>query len=279
MIDLMVLPFCATLLLTGMFAYLGIHIIQRQVIFVDLALAQIAAFGTMVGLLFGVGLHTKGSFLFALPFTLAGAAVFALTRLRGRAVPQEAVIGIVYVVTTAASILLLNSSPSAAEHIKHMLVGNILFVHWSDVGYLAVLCVGIGLFHFIFSKRFLAISRDPDASGFSAAALRWWDFLFYVSLGLCVTAAVEMAGVLLIFSYLVVPAACSMLLAGSLRRRLVLGWSIGALASVCGLFCSARFDLPTGAAIVCSFGAFFAAALGISLVTRKQNASRTSGPC
>lgn len=257
MIELMTVPFVATLLLTAIFSYLGIHIIQRQVIFVDLALAQLAALGTMVGLLFGVRLHSAGAFYFALPFTLAGAAVFALTRLRGRAVPQEAVIGIVYVVTTAASILLLNSNPSEAEHIKHMLVGNILFVRWSDVTHLALLCGAMGLFHFFFRNRFLAISRDPDASGLAAGALPWWDFLFYVSLGLCVTASVEMAGVLLIFSYLVVPAASAMLLVRSLRARLILGWSIGACASLGGLSASALFDLPTGAAIVCAFGAIF----------------------
>jgi zinc/manganese transport system permease protein len=270
MIDLMIIPFCAALLLTAVFSYLGIHIIQRQVIFVDLALAQIAAFGAMVGFVFGVRLHSIGAFLFALSFTLAGAALFAFTRLRGRAVPQEAVIGIVYVVTTAASIILLNSSPSEAEHIKHMLVGNILFVNWSDIAHLALLCGAIGLFHFVYRKRFLSISRDPDTSGLGGAALRWWDFLFYVSLGLCVTASVEMAGVLLIFSYLVVPAACAMLLTGSLRGRLVLGWSFGAAASLGGLCCSALFDLPTGAAIVCSFGALFFLTLGVNAAINKK---------
>jgi zinc/manganese transport system permease protein len=270
MIDLMIVPFCVTLLLTAIFSYLGIHIIQRQVIFVDLALAQIAAFGAMVSLTFDMPLHSTGSFLFALFFTFAGAALFAFSRLRGRAVPQEAVIGIVYVVTTASSIILLNRSPSEAEHIKHMLVGNILFVRWSDVAHLALLCGAIGIFHFVYRKRFLTISRDSDASGLSPAVLRWWDFLFYVSLGLCVTASVEMAGVLLIFSYLVVPAACAMLLIGSLRSRLVLGWTVGAAASLAGLSFSALLDLPTGAAIVCTFGVFFILALAASAVIARQ---------
>ena len=259
MLDLMIVPFCATLLLTGIFAYFGIHIIEREVIFVDLALAQIAALGAMVGLLFGIHLHSTAAYIFALPFTILGAAIFALTRLRGRAVPQEAVIGIVYVVATAASIILLNSSPSEAEHIKHMLVGNILFVQWPDIMRLAIVGGVIGLFHFVFRKRFLAISRDPKKAGLAAAALSLWDFLFYVSLGLMVTASVELAGVLLIFSYLVVPAACAMLVSSTLKARLAIGWITGAVCSLGGLSCSAAFDLPTGASIVCMFGVMFLA--------------------
>jgi zinc/manganese transport system permease protein len=257
MLALMIIPFCAAVLLTGIFAYLGIHIIQRQVIFVDLALAQIAALGAMTGLLFGAHLHSANTYLFALPFTIVGAAIFALTRLKGRAVPQEAVIGIVYVVATAASIILLNSMPSEAEHIKQMLVGNILFVGWHDVVRLALFCGIVGLFHFLFRRRFLAISTDPDKSGLKSASLKWWDFLFYISLGLIVTAAVEIAGVLLIFSYLVIPASCAMLISHGLGKRVVLGWLFGIAASVAGLLCSATLDMPTGAAIVCAFGVLF----------------------
>jgi zinc/manganese transport system permease protein len=257
MIELMILPFCAAVLLTGIFAYLGIHIIQRQVIFVDLALAQIAALGAMTGMLFGIRLHSANAYLFALPFTLLGAVIFALTRLKGRLVPQEAVIGIVYVVATAASIILLNSCPSEAEHIKHMLVGNILFVHWHDIFRLALCCGAVGLFHFAFRRRFAAISRNPEKAGLSPSQLRWWDFFFYITLGLIVTVSVEIAGVLLIFSYLVVPASCAMLLTGRMGRQLALGWILGIAVSVAGLFCSAAFDLPTGAAIVCAFGVVF----------------------
>ncbi|MBN2188270.1 MAG: metal ABC transporter permease [Chitinispirillaceae bacterium] len=257
MLELMIVPFCAAVLLTGIFAYLGVHIIQRQVIFVDLALAQIAALGAMAGLFFGVHLHSANTWLFALPFTIAGAAIFALTRLKGRAVPQEAVIGVVYVVATSASIILLNSSPSESEHIKHMLVGNILFSGWQDIFRLALCCGAVGLFHFAFRKRFMAVSGNPDNAGLSSAQLRLWDFLFYISLGLVVTVSVEIAGVLLIFSYLVVPASCAMLLTGSAGRQLALGWLFGIAVSVVGLICSAAFDLPTGAAIVCTFGILF----------------------
>ena len=257
MIDLMTVPFFATLLLTAIFSYLGIHIIQRQVIFVDLALAQIAALGAMMGLLLGTQLHSSDSYFFSLAFTLAGAIIFALTRLKGHRVPQEAVIGIVYVVATAASIILLNSSPSEAEHIKHMLVGNILFVQWHDVLRLAIICGAVGIFHFIFRRRFINVSIDPAREGKNGLALKWWDFLFYASLGVVVTSAVEVAGVLLIFSYLVVPAACAMLISLSIKMQMIIGWAIGVAASLAGLFLSAALDLPTGAAIVCTFGALF----------------------
>jgi zinc/manganese transport system permease protein len=261
LVELMIIPFCAAVLLTVIFVYFGIHIIQRQVIFVDLALAQIAALGAMMGLMFGTHLHSTGSYLFSLLFALAGAMIFALTRLKGRLVPQEAVIGIVYVAATAASIILLNSSPSEAEHIKHMLVGNILFVRWHDVLRLAVICGVIGLFHFLFRKRFFKMSADPEKTGESGRTVRWWDFLFYASLGVVVTSAVEVAGVLLIFSYLVVPAACAMLMSANLRHQLIIGWTLGIMTSLTGLLLSGILDLPTGAAIVCAFGVVFIAVL------------------
>lgn len=270
----MIIPFCATVVLTGIFAYLGIHIIRRQVIFVDLALAQIAALGAMMGLLLGTHLHSTSSYFLSLAFTLVGAIIFALTRLKGHLVPQEAVIGIVYVVATASSIILLNSSPSEAEHIKHMLVGNILFVQWHDVLRLAVICGVIGLFHFAFRNRFMKISIDPENAGQSGHAIKFWDFLFYASLGVVVTSAVEIAGVLLIFSYLVVPAACAMLMSANLRQQMLIGWAIGIAASLIGLFFSATLDLPTGAAIVCTFGALF---IAILIAAVRKRSERRSG--
>ncbi|MDI6808070.1 MAG: metal ABC transporter permease [Candidatus Eisenbacteria bacterium] len=273
MFELMVIPFVLCAVLSGIYAYLGIHIIERQVIFVDLALAQIAALGAMIGILLGVGLHTAPAYLFSFAFALAGAAIFALTRLKGKSVPQEAVIGIVYVVTTSASIIVLSRSPSEMEHIKHMLVGNILFAGWQDVIRLAIICGVIGLFHVAFRKPFLTISIEPDLAERQGLSITWWDFLFYVSLGVVVTSSVEVAGVLLIFSYLVVPAACAMLLSSRLRTQLLLGWGVSIIASLAGLFFSAAFDLPTGAAIVCTFGIVFLVAM-IASVFRLRSTGR-----
>lgn len=260
MLTLMLPSFITCLILSGVFVYLGLHIIERQIIFVDLALAQIAALGALTGYLFGVHAHEGAHYFFPLCFALAGALVFSLTRFRNTRVPQEAVIGIVYVVATAASILVLSQSPSEAEHIKHMLVGNILFVQWTDVARIGAICAAAGVFHYLFRGRFLLISTRPAEAEAQGVSLRTWDFLFYASLAFVVTFCVETAGVLLVFSFLVIPAACAMLWSAGVRQQLFAGWGIAVLGSVGGLFCSAMLDLPTGAAVVCVFGVLFALA-------------------
>ncbi len=270
MLELMILPFVMCLVLTGIYSYLGIHIIRRQVIFVDLALAQIAALGAMTGLLLGIELHSHLAYFFSLAFTFIGAWIFTVTRMKGKRVPQEAIIGIVYVVATAASIIVLNRSPSEAEHIKHMLVGNILFVQWHDFLKVAIIAGVIGVLHYIFRDRFLSISRQ-DVPTKDQMPIKWWDFIFYALLGIVVTSSVEAAGVLLIFSYLVAPASCAMILSGTLKTQILIGWGIGIIASLGGLYFSAIFDFPTGASIVCTFG-FVVGILGIikSIISNRK---------
>lgn len=254
MFELMFVPFVACLVLTGIHAYLGIHVIEREVIFVDLALAQIAALGSIVAFLFGVELHSTHAYIISMLFTFVGATVFALTRFKKRKVPQEAIIGIVYAVSAAAAILVLDRAPSEAEHIKQMLVGNILFVRWSEIVKIFVLYSLIGLFHFVYRKKFLLISLEPETAINQKVSIKWWDFLFYASFGIVVTSSVEIAGVLLVFSYLIVPAVCATLFATDVKKRLLIGWIVGIFASLMGLYFSAKMDFPTGAAIVCSFG-------------------------
>jgi len=254
MLELMLLPFLACLILTGIHAYLGIHVIEREVIFVDLALAQIAALGAIVAFLLGMELHSTGAYLFSLLFTFVGATVFSLTRVRERKVSQEAIIGIVYAVSAAVAILVLDRIPSEAEHIKYMLVGNILFVEQPEIIKMAILYSIIGLFHFIYRKKFLLISINPEEAIKNNISIRWWDFLFYATFGIVVTSSVEIAGVLLVFSYLIVPAVAAIMLSDVLKIRLLLGWLIGSVTSFIGLYLSATFDFPTGAAIVCTFG-------------------------
>lgn len=254
MFELMILPFIACLILTGIHAYLGIHVIERGVIFVDLALAQIAALGTIVAFLVGMELHSTGSHIYSLGFTFVGATIFALTRLKNKKVSQEAMIGIVYAVSAALAIIVLDKVPSEAEHIKYMLVGNILFVKLNEIIEMFILYSIIGLFHFIYRKKFLLISLNPDGAKIQNVSVKWWDFLFYVSFGIVITSSVEIAGVLLVFSYLIVPAVCAIILSNKLKTRLFLGWLLGTLTSLVGLYFSATFDLPTGASIVCTFG-------------------------
>jgi zinc/manganese transport system permease protein len=253
--QLLIYPFLACLVLTGIHCYLGIHVIARGVIFVDLALAQMAALGGIVALLAGLDPHGTEAYAFSLSATLLGAALFATGRLKRQLVPQEAIIGIIYAVSSALALLLLSKAPSEqAEETKHMLVGRILFVSKTEVWKTAALYAGVGLFHWIFRRRFLVISLHPDLTQEQGIAVRWWDFLFYTSFGVVVTSSVQMAGVLLVFSFLIVPAVCATLLARNVGTRLVIGWAIGFVASVLGLYFSVQFDLPPGESVVTTFG-------------------------
>lgn len=254
LLELLIAPFVACIVLAGIHCYLGIHIVSRGVIFVDLALAQVAALGGTVALLVGYELGSTETYLFSLGFTFFGAAVFALGRTRDETIPQEAIIGIVYAVSSAAAILVLDKAPHGEEAIKAMLVGSILFVTWPQIVRISLICLAIGILHFLLRKKFLSISLSPDLARQTGIRIRLWDFIFYVTFGIVVTSAVQIAGVLLVFSYLVVPAVCAMFFARSVPHRLMIGWGLGFVASVVGLYASAKWDLPTGASIVTVFG-------------------------
>lgn len=251
---LMARPCVACLVLTGIHAYLGLHVIERGVIFVDLALAQVAALGATVGFLAGFGLHSTPSYLISLGFTVAGATIFAVTRLRKPIVPQEAVIGIVYAVSAAAAILVLSRAPEGGEELKVLLVGHLLFVEWPEIVKMAALYGLIGLMHWRVRQPLLMISCDPERAFAHGLRVRWWDFVFYVTFGVVVTSSVDMAGVLPVFSFLMVPAVCGVLLARTTSQRLLMGWLVGTLTSVGGVVASYVWDLPTGATVVCTFG-------------------------
>jgi zinc/manganese transport system permease protein len=256
-LEFLAAPFVASLILTGIHSYLGVHVVERGVIFVDLSLAQIAALGATIALLLpasGGDPHSSFVYWVSLAFTFVGAAAFSLIRGQRARIPQEAIIGICYAVASAAAILAMSKATSESEHLKDMLVGNILAVSWAEVGKTAALYGAVGLFHFVFRKRFLAISlnhHNPESTGLS---VRWWDFLFYASFGFVVTSSVSIAGVLLVFCYLIVPSVAAMLYSEHIGRRLAIGWTMGTLVSAVGVYLSLKLDLPTGATIVCTFG-------------------------
>ncbi|HAF96354.1 MAG: ABC transporter [Elusimicrobia bacterium GWC2_51_8] len=271
MIELMLLPFIAALILTGIHVYLGVHVVERGVIFVDLALAQLAALGAVVSVLFGFSLHSPQAYLFSLGFTFVGAALYAFTRLKDSHVPQEAVIGITYVVAAALAVLVLDRIPGEASHLKEMLVGNIIFVGSAEITKIAVLYGLIGFFHYAFRKKFILISKDPDEAQREGINVRLWDFLFYVTFGFVVTSSVAVAGVLLVFSFLIMPAVSTMLFTNDFKKRLLWGWGLGGLTSLAGIYASGRFDLPTGAAIVCAFGMLVIGAYCARLILRRNS--------
>src|SRR5438477_12768139 len=254
-LQFLILPFLASLILTGIHAYLGVHVVERGVIFVDLALAQIAALGATIAILIGVDPHGEGAYWMSLAFTFIGALIFAFVRSKHKRIPLEAFIGITYAVASAAAILAMSKATGETEHLKDMLVGNILAVSRDEVIRTAALYGAIGLFHYIFRKKFLLISTNPREAEAQGISIGLWDFLFYASFGFVVTSSVAIAGVLLVFCYLVVPSVGAMLFADKIGKRLAIGWTMGTLVSALGCYFSVSLDLPTGATIVCTFGA------------------------
>jgi len=250
-------PFAASLILTGIHAYLGVHVVERGVIFVDLSLAQIAALGGTIAILLpftGGDAHGPWVYWVSLVFTFIGAGVFSTIRSRRARIPQEAIIGISYAVASAATILAMSHATSESEHLKDMLVGNILAVSWHEVWKTAALYSLVGVFHYAFRRQFLTISINPRQAEQMGLNVRLWDFLFYASFGFVVTSSVAIAGVLLVFCYLIVPSVAAMLYADRIGPRLAIGWTMGTVVSALGIYLSVKMDLPTGAAMVCTFG-------------------------
>lgn len=253
---IMLLPaFCECLVLVGIHAYLGIHVIKRQVIFVDLALAQIAALGALVAFMFGIAPQTPGSYWFSLALAAIGAAAFAVCRFRDGKIPQEAVIGLIYAVAAASSILLIDKAPHGAEQLKDILTGSILWVKWSSIGIAAAVYAGVGLLHYVFRDRFLLISENPEIATAKGLNIRFWDFLFYLTFGVVITLSVNVAGVLMVFVFLVAPAIMAISITDRVTHQLLIGWSLGLVATVLGIAASYYADLPTGPAVIACYAA------------------------
>lgn len=270
-------PFVASLILTGIHAYLGVHVVERGVIFVDLALAQIAALGATVAIVVGMDPHGRGSYWISLGFTFLGAAIFAFARTRRGHIPQEAFIGIAYSVASAMAILLMSKATGETEHLKDMLVGNILAVSWPEVRKTAILYALVGIFHYVFRKKFLLISMNHEKADSLGVSVRFWDFLFYASFGFVVTSSVAIAGVLLVFCYLIVPSVGAMLFADRIGPRLAIGWTMGTLVSALGCYLSVQLDTPTGATIVVTFGGILILMFFLHLIVHHRRASDLAG--
>ncbi len=259
MLDLMIPPIVAALIILSIHAYLGLHVIGREVIFVDLAFAQIAALGSTVALLMGIELGTTLSLMFALGFTLLGALLFSFTRLEKSVVPQEAIIGISFVLASAAVILIAGLTAEGAEHLRETMTGTLIWVGWGDIWRLAGVYTVLGVFHFVMRKRFLRVTFDPE----SAENVKASDFLFYLSFGVMISFSVEIAGVLMVFSALVIPAVIAFLYTNHFGRALLIAWAAGAVAIVGGIGTSFYLDIATGPLLVCAFGVVLVIAAGL----------------
>jgi zinc/manganese transport system permease protein len=277
LVQLMIPPFVACMVFVAMLGYLGVHIIARGVIFVDLALAQMAALGSTTALLLGMDAGSRAGYVFAFGFATLGALVFALTRsTSGKPrVPHEAIIGIVYVVASAATLLVADKAPHGAETIKEALAGTILWVTWPQILRLAAVYAVIGVFHWALRRRFFTLSMEEERAVSEGWRVRWWDFLFYFSFGVAITLAVPIAGVLLVFTLLVVPAATAFLFTRRVRLLIALSWGSAAVAAAAGLAVSFRYDLPTGPVVVCAFGTLLLAA-GLARLTIRASTAEAA---
>jgi zinc/manganese transport system permease protein len=273
--ELMFWPCAACILLPWLLVYLGLHVVQRGIIFIDIAMAQMASLGICVGVLLGYEPESVMSYVMGLGVTLLGAAIFSVAGKRASQVPQEAIIGISYVVAAAAAILLLSRSAHGNEEIRNMLVGDITVVSAAEVWKCFGVFIAVGIVHFIFRKNFMLVSFQREEAYLRQWRVRWWDFFFYATFGIVVTIFVRVAGILLVFSYLIVPAVCAVTLARRTSMRLLIGWGISLLGGIGGVYVSIRGDFPSGAAIVCTFGALLILAAAVSLVRPRKSSSST----
>lgn len=252
-------PICLSVLLVGIHAYLGLHVLERDVIFVDISLSQVAALGAGLSLIGVQGEESPYAIPFSLGLCLLVSFCLSLLRRYEKKISQEAIIGITYALASGASILVMDRLPHGAEHIKEALVGNILFVTWPQVGATALVYGFIALLHWIFRKQFWACSKGQSNS-------LWWDFLFYFLFGVVITFSTHHAGVLVVFSILVVPAALAKRFAASISRRLALSWALGIVGVLLAFGLSYRYDWPAGAGIVATLTSGFFVILVLRLL-------------
>jgi ABC-type Mn2+/Zn2+ transport system permease subunit len=257
LVDINGLPLLACLAVSGILVYLGMHVVERKVIFVDLALAQIAAFGVMWAILMGYS-HEDDHVavtLYSLAFTVLGAAIFSITRTRNERVPHEALIGIIYVTATAGGLVLADRFALGTEALKELIAGRVALVTSDILIKLVLTCVAVGVAFAALHRRFIRISRDPAAAEASGMKIRLWDFIFYLLFGVLITQSVSVLGVLPVFAYLVIPAVAAAFLFESVLARLLFGWAFASLISLGGLETARLSQLDPGPTIVCLFAA------------------------
>lgn len=264
----MAAPAAGCVILAVVFTYFGLHVLRREIIFVDLSLAQLAALGTTLGFAMDWDAGSMSTQALSLLCVLLGALFFASVQYAFPNVSQEAVIGIVYVVGASLAIIIADRAPHAAEHIQHMLNGSILWITWPGVTALAGTAVGVGLLVWIWRAPLHQLSERPS-DGPASFNHAFWNFVFYTALGVIIAVSVKTAGIFLVFTLLIIPAVCGVLFVNGFRRQFALGASIGVAGSLAGLFLSFYLDIPTGAMIVTTFGGVFLLSLAVRMALNK----------
>ncbi len=247
-------PIAGCVVMAGILSYFGNHILTRGIIFIDIALAQIVALGTMVGLLMGFTEDTMTIELVSLLFTLLIISVFALTKFEKQVVPQEAIIGIIYGLGLGLAMLLAEKIPGGSNFISKTITGNILWVTWDKVFSCFILFLAIAIIHFFFRKPFIKISESKENLPFSIKRIRLYELLFYITFSLVVVRSVPIGGIFLVFTLLIAPTAIATLFTSSWKQRFIWSWIIGILGSIAGVFISYHMNISNGPAIVCLLG-------------------------
>lgn len=261
-IEFILLPFAACLLIVLINVYFGIHVIKREIIFIDIALASIAALGSAVGLVIFDASHidhlheNEGllPYVFSLGFISIASFAFTLLKHRTIAIPLEAIIGVGYAVATTLTVIILDKGAGGDVHVHDMLVGSILWVSDSQLVRLGIIILVVGVFHIVYRKRFIRLTDSFHNKEDNMAGHKLWDFLFYFSFGLVVVEAVNIAGILTVFAFLILPASLSVILNGNWTSRLIVGWLAGSAASFGGLLLSLKLDVPSAPVIITLLG-------------------------
>jgi len=280
-IELLGLPFLACLTILAIMGYLGIHVLMREVIFIDIALAQIAAVGAVVAhVAFHAHSDSVPGYACAFGCTVVAAAFYSVVRRKVEQIPLEAVIGVTYAIAMAATLFAVGVAPGGHLHVQQILAGSILWAKWTDVASCAVAFSGVGLCFYLFRKPLSRISEDYERARSEGLRVVWWDFLFYTLLGVVITLAVRIAGVVVVFAFLIIPATISALFTPRLGARLVIAWVCGGVASLSGLLFSYYLDFSVGPAVALFLGVVLVLAastsglrakvFGISSAARKR---------
>lgn len=263
-------PFVACATILGLLCYLGMHVLKREIIFIDIALAQIAAVGaTFAHVYLGAGENSLPAYLCAFGFTVLASLFFSQIDKRITQITHEAIIGVTYAISAAAALFVLALAAGGDVHMEHMLTGSILWARWPDILAIAVLFGCVGLFHLVFRRHFIRLSEEYGGGTVRGERDVWWDFLFYVSMGIVITFSVKIAGVLVIFSFLIIPATFSAMFAESWGKRLVIGWCVGIAAVIVGLSLSYFLDFSCGPAVVTILGTSLIVAALVRIARRR----------
>ncbi|MDX2415115.1 MAG: metal ABC transporter permease [Bacteroidales bacterium] len=257
-------PLVACVLIVLINVYFGVHVIKREIIFIDIALASIAALGSAVGMvLFELkhGGHSHEAhgilpYVFSLLFISIASGAFTILKHRKISIPLEALIGIAYAVATTLTVIFLDKGAGGDVHVHDMLVGSVLWVSWEKVIRLAVVVAIVGSFHIIFRSRFIQLTDNFQDACKELKRPKLWDFLFFFSFGLVVVEAVSIAGILTVFAFLILPASLSAFFTKGWTPKLIAGWSAGIMASFLGLLLSLKLDVPSAPVIIVLLGIF-----------------------